>query len=227
MPHFVPPFDWSDDALRLRQFNYEHWCEHGYGPNLRDVHETLGLGRRDAVETYKELMLGIACTIDPDSLNCPVLRFQPFASFPTQVKAYVDDEFHSYAGCAMEAVAFGNMPPFRGRTVRLESYCMCCLEPLWFTTVDGEIVDRCPSILVHVSSSPYDWCNDDLDHAERFEREVCRRGVVFTLEQAKTFVSAAVGERMWNYNKPAERHDPRPIVAGVKALGVDVTNWGG
>jgi hypothetical protein len=122
MPHIVPPFEWSDDALKLRDLNYRHWCEHGHGPNLRDVHEALGLGRREAIEVYKELMLGIACTIEPDALNVPVLRFQPFASFPTQVKAYVDDVFHSYAGCAMEAVAFGNMPPFRNKRVRLESY---------------------------------------------------------------------------------------------------------
>lgn len=240
MPHNVAPFDWSENALALRQFNYEHWCEHGHGPNLRDVHEKLGFGRRDAIEIYKELMLGIGCTIEPDSLNCPVLRFQPFASFPTQVKAYVDGKFHSYAGCSMEAVAFSNMPPFKDREVRLESYCMCCLEPVWFTTVNGEVVDKCPSLLLHVCSSPYDWCNDDLmiqcdhmnfvidmDHAEKFEREACRRGVVFTLDEAKKFIAGSVGERMWNYHKPTERHDPAAIIDGVRSLGIDVTNWGG
>lgn len=240
MPHYVPPFDWSDHALALRQLNYEHWCEHGHGPNLRDVHEAMGLGRREIIQVYKELALGIACTIDPDSMNCPVLRFQPFASFPTQVKAFVDGTFHSYAGCAMEAVAFSNMPPFRDREVRLESYCMCCLDPLGFTAVNGVIVDRPPSILIHVATTPYDWFNNDLmiqcdsmnfvvdgDHAERFEREASRRGVVFTLEQATTFVSAAVGERMWNYSKPTEQMDPAVVVDAVASLGVDVSGWGG
>jgi hypothetical protein len=240
MPHYVPLFEWSERALALRQFNYEYWCEHGHGPNLRDVHERLGYGRGEIVQTYKELALGIACTIDPDSQNCPVLRFQPFASFPTQVKAYIDGSFHSYAGCAMEAVALSNMPPFLDRQVRLESYCMCCLEPLGFTAVNGNVIDRSPSIYVHVSTSPIDWFNHDLmiqcdsmsfvtdaDHAERFEREVCRRGVLFTLEQAKTFVSAAVGERMWNYHKPSERMDPAVVIDAVRSLGVDVTGWGG
>jgi hypothetical protein len=239
VPHYVPPFAWSDHALALRQLNYEHWCANGHGPNLRDVHEALGLSRRDIVQTYKELALGIACTIEPDSQNCAVLRFQPFASFPTQVKAFVDGRFHSYAGCAMEAVAFSNMPPFKGRHVRFETYCMCCLAPLSFSAVDGDIVEASPSLQIHVSTSPYDWFNDDLmiqcdsmnfvldaDHAERFEREVCRRGVLFTLEQAKTFVSAAVGERMWNYDKPPERMDPAAVIDGVRALGVDVRNWG-
>jgi hypothetical protein len=240
VPHYVPFFEWSEAALALRQFNYEHWCEHGHGPNLRDVHERLGLGRQEILQTYKELALGIACTIDPDSQNCPVLRFQPFASFPTQVKAFVDGAFHSFAGCAMEAVAFSNMPPFKGKHVRFESYCMCCLEPIDFAAVDGMVVERPPSILIHVSTSPYDWFNHDLmiqcdsmnfvidaEHAERFERQVCRRGVVFTLEQAKAFVTRAVGERMWNYRKPTERMDPASAVEGVRSLGVDVTNWGG
>ena len=102
------------------------------------------------------------------------------------------------------------------------------------------MVERPESILVHVSTSPYDWFNHDLmiqcdsmnfvidaDHAERFERQVSRRGVVFTLEQAKTFVSAAVGERMWNYAKPSERMDPATVLEGVRSLGVDVTNWDG
>lgn len=240
MPHYVPLFEWSEAALRLREFNYEHWCANGHGPNLRDVHEALGMDRRQILQTYKELALGIACSIEPDSQNCPVLRFQPFASFPTQVKAFVDGAFHSYAGCAMEAVAFSNMPPFAGREVRLESYCMCCLEPLGFTSVDGKVIDAPESLLIHVSTTPYDWDNDDLmiqcdsmnfvagpEHAERFEREVCRRGVVFTLDQATTFVSAAVGERMWNRSKPPERMDPAAVVDGVRSLGVDVTNWGG
>ena len=240
MPHYVPFFDWSERALALRHFNYVYWCEHGHGPNLRDVHESLGYSRIEILQTYKELALGIACTIDPDSQNCPVLRFQPFASFPTQVKAFVDGRFHSYAGCAMEAVAFSNMPPFRDREVRLESYCMCCLAALGFTAVNGEVIEQQTSMLVHVSTSPVDWYNNDLmiqcdsmnfvidaEHAERFEKQACRRGVMFTLEQAKTFVSAAVGERMWNYNKPAERMDPGVVIAAVGALGVDVTNWGG
>ena len=240
MPHYVPFFEFSEEALALRQLNYEYWCEHGHGPNLRDVHEALGFGRLQTLQLYKELALGVACTIDPDSMNCPVLRFQPFASFPTQVKAYVDGEFHSYAGCSMEAVAFSKMPPFEGRECRLESYCMCCLEPLAFTATNGEIVDAPDSLLLHVSTSPYDWFNNDLmiqcdsmnfvtdlDHAERFEREACRRGVVFTLDQALTFVSNAVGERMWTYDRPSERMDPAEVVAGVASLGVDVTNWGG
>jgi len=50
MPQNVPMFEWTDNALRLRQFVYEFWCREGVGPNLRDVHEALGLGRREIVQ---------------------------------------------------------------------------------------------------------------------------------------------------------------------------------
>jgi len=49
----IPAFEWSEDALRVRQYLYEFWCEHGHGPSLRDVHEALELSRDDIIAAYK------------------------------------------------------------------------------------------------------------------------------------------------------------------------------
>jgi len=111
MPQNVPPFEFSDTAKQLRQFVYEFWCEHGRGPNLRAVHEGTGLDRRQIVQGYKELQLGIICVVDQDSVNVNLLKFQPFSSFPSQVEVWIDGDFHSYAGCALESVAISKMPP--------------------------------------------------------------------------------------------------------------------
>ena len=46
MPQNVAVFEWTEDALRLRQFVYEFWCANGRGPNLRSVHDATGLDRR-------------------------------------------------------------------------------------------------------------------------------------------------------------------------------------
>lgn len=241
MPQNVPPFEWSEDALRLRQFVYEHWCEHGCGPNLRDVHNALGLSRRQIIQAYKQLQLGVICVVDEDTQNCNLIKFQPFSSFPSQVKAFLDGRFHSYVGCAMESMAFSRMPPFAGKEVRLESWCACCFEPISFTARDGEILTRSPtSFLIHVSSSPWDWGNVDivamcdtmnfvidLEHAERYERQICRRGVTFTTEQALLFVSDTAKNRMWDYHWAPSRMVPGPIVKGITALGIDVGNWDG
>ena len=35
MPQNVPVFQFSDNALKLRQFVYEHWCAHGRGGSPR------------------------------------------------------------------------------------------------------------------------------------------------------------------------------------------------
>ena len=53
MPQNIPEFRFSDDALKLRQFVYEHWCAHGHGPNLRSAHEGTGLSREQILEAYK------------------------------------------------------------------------------------------------------------------------------------------------------------------------------
>ena len=240
MPQRVPEFQFSDDALVLRQLLYEHWCAHGRGPTLRIIHEATGLSRERIADAYRQLDLGLTCTIDPTTQNCNLLKLQPFASFPSQVEVHLEGRFHSYAGCAMEAVALSKMPPFAGKEVRLESFCACCLAPVTIVTRDGDLLSQAPAtVLIHVSSSPRDWnttniicmCDtmnyvQDAEHALAYERHICRRGVLFTLEQARRFVASTATSRMWNYAWPPVTFHPERVIAGIKALGVDVSNWG-
>ena len=100
MPQNVEPFEFTEDALRLRQFIFEYWCDRGFGPNYRNVHEALGLDRRRIMQAYKQLQLGIIVVVNQDSQNCDLLKAPPFSSFPSQVELYIDDKFHSYIGCA-------------------------------------------------------------------------------------------------------------------------------
>ena len=239
MPQDLSPAEFSEDALALRQFVYEYWCAQGHGPNLRDVHENTGLTRRQAVMAYRQLQLGICCSVDIFSQNASVYRFMPFSSFPSQVKAYVDDLFHSFAGCAMETMPFSKLPPLADKSVRFESYCSCCLAPVGFTAKNGVFTDIQPaSLLIHVSSSPFDWqlidtmyqCDSmnfviDPDHAVRYEHEIGRLGVLFNLEQAMGFAGGSGDRRMWNYHAPPEVSSPLKVIGGAQSLGVDVSNW--
>jgi hypothetical protein len=239
MPQNVPVFEFSDEAKAIRHFVYGFWCEHGHGPNLRAVREGTGLERRQIVQGYKELQLGIICVVDQDSVNCNVLKFQPFSSFPSQVEVWVDGGFHSYAGCALESVAISKMPPFAGKELTLRSYCACCLGGIDLTATDG-VVTAPDGVLVHISTSPWDWNNDDIvhqcdsmnfvlgpDHAERFERIVSRRGVLLTIDQTAMFVKATGDSRMHDYDWPPATLDPRAVISGMKQLGVDVSPWTG
>src|SRR5947207_1797216 len=128
-------------------------------------------------------------------------RALAFSSYPSQVEVHVDGRFHSFAGCAMESIALSRMPPFAGKEIRLESYCACCLAPVTIVARDGELLSRTPaSVLIDVSTSPREWnttsivcmCDSmnfvlDGEHALVYERVLCRRGVLFTLEQAQRF----------------------------------------
>lgn len=240
MPHNVPEFQFSDDALKLRQFLYEYWCARGHGPNLRAAHEATGFGREQLLAAYRELDLGLICTIDQQTQNANLLKLQPFSSYPSQVEVWIDDRFHCWAGCAMESIALSMMPPFEGKTVRLESYCACCLKPVTITARDGELLSRSPdSVMVHVSSTPREWntvnivcmCDSmnyvhDAGHAAAYEKQISRRGVVLRLEQAQRFVADTGKNRMWRYDWPPVVFRPERVIAGIRALGVDVSNWG-
>jgi hypothetical protein len=241
MTQQVPEFQFSDDALKLRQFLYEYWAANGHGPNLRAAHEGTGLSRNQILDAYRQLDLGVICVVDHDSQNANLLKLQPFSSYPSQVEVHIDGRFHCYAGCAMESIAISKMPPFAGKEIRLESYCACCLAPVSIVTKDGEILSRKPeSVRIHVSASPRDWnktnivsmCDAmnfvaDAEHAVAYEKQISRRGVVFQLEQAQRFVADTAKNRMHRYDWPPARVIPERIIAGIKALGVDVTNWGG
>jgi hypothetical protein len=239
MPQNVPVFEFSDAAKKLRAFVYEHWCERGHGPNLRAAHEGTGLDRRTIIQAYKELQLGIICVVDQDSANCNLLKFQPFSSYPSQVAVHIDGTFHSYAGCALESVAISRMPAFEGKTLSLESYCACCLAPIDLSAVDG-VVSPSDGALVHISTTPWDWNNDDIihqcdsmnfvldaAHADRYERIVSRRGVLLTIEQTALFVKATGDERMWQYDWAPATLNPAAVIKGMKLLGVDVSAWTG
>jgi len=239
MPQNVPAFEFSDSAKALRSFVYDHWCSHGRGPNLRVVHEGTGLDRRQIVQGYKELQLGIICVVDQDSVNANLLKFQPFSSFPSQVEVWIDGAFHSYAGCALESVAISKMPPFAGKELTLRSYCGCCLGAIDLAATDG-VVTAPAGVLVHISTTPWDWNNDhivhqcdsmnyvlDAEHADRLERTTSRRGALLTIDQTAAFVKATGDERMWDYDWAPATIDPKAVIFGMKLLGVDVGAWPG
>lgn len=240
MPQNVPEFAFTDEAKQVRAFIFDHWAANGHGPTLREVHEATGLDRRRIVQAYKELQLGIVITVDEDTHNCNLLKAPPFSSFPSQVRAYIDDEFHSFVGCASESIAFSHMPPFKDRTVRLESHCACCLEPITLVSRNFEMQSVTPpGVMLHMSLSPYEWNNVsmlrmcdamnfviDAEHAERYERQISARGVLATLDQAKMFVQNVANERMWNYHWKPGIMNPRMVIKGFKMMGVDTSPWG-
>jgi hypothetical protein len=240
MPQNVPEFGFSADAKKLRQFVYEHWCTHGHGPNLRAAHEATGLSREQIIEAYKQLDLGIMCTVELDTQNVNLLKAPPFSSYPSQAQVFVDGRFHCYAGCAMESLAMCMMPPFQGRELRVESYCACCLAPVSVLTKDGTTLSYSPgSVLVHVSLSPRDWNKTSIvsmcdsmnfvlgaTHAAAYEKKIVRRGVVFDMDQARRFITGTGTARMWQYDRVPDYMRPERIIEGIRALGVDVSGWG-
>jgi hypothetical protein len=240
MPQYVQPFEFTDDALQLRQFIFEYWCGRKVAPNLRNIHEALGFDRRRTQQALKQLQLGIMVVVNQETQNCDLLKAPPFSSFPSQVELYIDDEFHSYIGCASEAMAVSNMPPFQGKECRLEAFCACCLEPITIVDRSFEMLSCEPEgVLWHVSRSPWDWGDIDMgsmcdamnfvldaEHAERYERQIGVRGVHCPIEAGKEFVRYTAEIRMHDYHWPPGIMDPALIIERFRDLGCDVSAWG-
>ena len=105
------------------------------------------------MQAYKELQTGIVMVVDQDSPNCDILKIAAVLAFPSQVEMYIDDRFHSFIGCAHEAVAVSKMPHFAGKEVRLESYSACCLDAdhVLVAASSRSSASRPPDPLVHWS----------------------------------------------------------------------------
>lgn len=239
MPQNVPPIEWTDDALRLRQFMFDFWFEQRRPPSLRDCHLGTGLDRRAIHQAYKLLDLGLNVTLDLRTQNACLLKAPPFSAMPTQTAMYDDAGFHSYIGCPHEALGASNSPQVRGKTLRFEMFCACCLEPITVVMRDMEILERShPEPLIHVSESPWDWNTIDMvsmcdatnividrEHGERYERMQSRRAVTMTLEQAREYIRWVAESRLWDYHWPSLSMDPAGIFGRLEAVGVDVSPW--
>ena len=92
---------------------------------------------------------------------------------------------------------------------------------------------------MHVGTPLWDWVHDDMkamcdnvnlvidpDHALEYEKQIGRRGVVFTMEQVRDYVEPAVGIRGWDYHWPSQSMNPEALIARIKELGVDLSAWG-
>ena len=234
----VPAFQWSEGALKVRGYLYQYWCDNGRGPTLRQVHEAIGFSREQIIAAYKELAFG-EIVFDENSQNFYMLKCPPFSSMPTQVQVFIDGKFHSFAGCAMESVALSRMPPFKDKEVRLESFCACCLKPISLLMKNGEALQKNPgTILIHVSKPLAEWgiptvmpmCDSmnyvlDARHAERYERMIGRRGVTFTIEQARPFVKGVADNRMWDFHWTPGPMTPEKVGEHIHNQGVDMSNW--
>lgn len=239
MPQGVPLLEWSENALAVRRFTFDFWFAEGRPPSLMDGHRTLGLERQAIVQAYKELELGLVVTVDQSTQNCNLLKAPPFASFPTNYQMFIDDEFHSFIGCAHEILGASNSPQVRGKTLRFESACACCLEPITLTVRDFEVLSSSPvEPLIHVSETPWYWLNRDMismcdvtnfvldtRHGERYERMQGRRGVYFTLAQATEYVRFVAEARIWDYHWAAMTLEPAAILERMASLGIDVSPW--
>ena len=85
----------------------------------------------------------------------------------------------------------------------------------------------------------WDWVHNDMkamcdntnlvfdrEHAARYEEQIGRRGVVFTMDQVRRYVEPGVGKRGWDYHWASQSMDPERLIGWMHELGIDLSPWG-
>ncbi len=230
----------SDDEKTLLYFVYEFWLRERRPPNEADIHGATGFGPRETRPLARMLREGFALTFDDERVVLSIDKAPPFSATPTGVACFVDDEFVSYMGCAMEMASLSHLPTLGGVTLTMRSACACCFSPIEVQLRDGAIVGATPSLpVITAIRSPWDFehgvtpdrvCDSfqvvlDEEHASRFERRLQRVGVRLTMAQAAE-IGRGVGEsRMRDPHWHAVRLDARTMIEHWGSLGVDVSPW--
>ena len=193
-------------------------------------------------QAYKELQLGIVVVGPRGHAELQPAEGAAVLVVPdSQVRAYIDDEFHSFVGCASEAVASPHMPPFKDKAVRLESHCAAPPGARDARVEELRAAVRRPrrrdpahlavarttgttSTCVRMCDS-MSYVIDPSNTRSATSARPRRAGVLVNLDQAKMFVQGVANERMWNYHWKPGALNPKAVIKGFKMMGVDTSPW--
>lgn len=233
-------FSWSGPARDLLYDILRFWAENGRGPNLKDLHLMTGGTRGTIRQLLLELQAGFGLAFADDRLQLNITKAPPFSAVPTPVSAFVDDRFHTYLGCAAEALTVGNLPMFQDRQLSIRTYCACCYAAMSLDVRGIEVLGSSPaSPVVVIAGSPWDWgpgvpCDRVCDafhfvldnaHADRFQQQIGRRSVVASLGQMRMVSAGTAARRMHADDFGPIRRSPVDFIEHVGACGVDVDVW--
>jgi hypothetical protein len=94
----VPAFEFSDRAKQVRAFVFEFWCEHGAADAARGHDAPSSIGVASSRPTRSSNSDRHHRRREHAELQ--PAKAPPFSSYPSQVRAYIDDEFHSFVGAS-------------------------------------------------------------------------------------------------------------------------------
>ena len=230
---------WSPEARDLINFVYQFWAHNRRPPNFLDIHAATGLSPRQTRRLFRELQDGFGLIAQDNIIGLSIAKAPPFSATPTTTAAFLDGAFLSYVGCPMEVFTVGRLPPLEDKVLTARSYCACCATPIELEIQGQDIRSVSPSRpLISVVRTPYEnaggvtpdiVCDGfhfvlDEEHADRFERQIARRGTTMTLEQAVQLTSD-IGNRRMRDQHFALRLEAEPMISFLESIGVDVSVW--
>ena len=128
----------------------------GKAPSHTDIAAELGVPPEQGRSALRKLILGFGFPgwFTPKTDN--IETFAPFSVVPTRHRVTIGGEQKWFAQCAFESLAICWL--FPGRTVRVDSVCPDCGEPVRVEVKDGKIeVEEPKGLIGHVSIPLRRW----------------------------------------------------------------------
>lgn len=139
------------DKARLYHQVMVGYVTRGVAPHYLEVASQLGWEPARARTVLHEVAeLGLPIWLHPGTDL--VSSFAPFSSLPTLYALAIDNSAHGYAQCGLEALAVSWL--FPGRTVRVDSQCPDCGDPISLSVKDGSILSLEPDTAVAHTNVP-------------------------------------------------------------------------
>ena len=240
MAQNVPPIEWTDNALVLREFVFRYWCATGHAPNYRNVHEATGLVtsrdhpgvQRAATRHRRRCRPGHAELQPGEGAAVLVVPIASRALHRRQVPQLYRLCERSSGGVEHAAVPRQGLP---ARVVlrvlpRADHHHLEHVRGAQRPTGGRAVARHHQSVGLEQHRYGAHVRFDELRHRRRPCRALrahdgdprCPRD----LDQAKEFVRGTGEQRMHDYHWPPGRMDPAGIIDGLRQLGVDVSPWG-
>ena len=140
---------------RTHHFILETFVERGYAPHYVEIANHFGVAPEEGKKLLHDLTsMGLPIWLYPGTDL--IASCAPFNNLPTQYRVSVDGRPGWFGQCGFESLALCWV--FPGKSVRIESPCLDCGEPINVRMQNGNVLLVTPTTVVaHVSLPAWRW----------------------------------------------------------------------
>ncbi len=120
---------------KAHQYSIQYFVDHGRAPHFSELARQLGISIDEGRQLVHDLVEDLPAWIHPDTDL--IASLAPFNSLPTHFPITVAGEQKWFGQCGLEALAVTWL--FPRQTVRIDTPCLDCGDPVAIEMLDGKV----------------------------------------------------------------------------------------